>query len=193
MKHDYTRPADATSYKQTAFGIISRKELVKKEAKGIAKGLEYILNLKSSEPFTPELLLKIHEVCFGWIFPDWAGQYRTTDVETSTHRFPLFYKVPELTKLFFDDLNERLKHVYDPVELIAWSQHRLVWIHPFLDYNGRVARLFSNLLMLRLGFPIAEVKAETRLDRKRYIRAMKSADKGNYSKLVDLIKKAIES
>lgn len=191
MKNDYTQPVDATSYKQTAFGIISRKELVKKEAEGVARGLEYILNLKSNEPLTSELLLNLHKVCFGWIFPEWAGKYRQVDVETSTHRFPPFYKVPELTKIFFDDLNERLKHEYDPIELIGWAQHRLVWIHPFSDYNGRIARLFSNLLMLKFGLPIAEVKAETGLDRKKYIQAMKTADRGDYSRLAELIKKAI--
>lgn len=192
MKGDFTRPADATSYRETAFGIIPRAELVKLEAKGIAKGLEYVLYLKTDEPLTPGLLLHLHKICFGWIFPDWAGKYRSADVETSTYRFPPFYKVPELAKSFFDNLNERLKHSFDSVELIAWAQYQLVWIHPFLDYNGRIARLFSNLLMLRFGLPIVEVRAEKGQDRKRYIQAMKAADRGDFTKLINLIKNSLE-
>lgn len=192
MKDDATRPKDATNYRDTAFGIIARSELIKKETEGIARGIDYVLHLSKKTGLQPSLLLKLHRFCFGWIFPKWAGRYRTIDVETSTHRFPPHYKVRELTKTFFDDLNERLKHETDSVELIAWAQHRIVWIHPFKDYNGRIARLFSNLLMLRFNLPLVEVPAERGSDRRQYIQAMKAADRGDYSKLVNLIKKAFE-
>lgn len=187
-----TKPKDATSYRETAFGILPRQELIVKEAEGIAKGLEYILGLSRKTRLQPSLLLKLHNICFGWIFPKWAGRYRTIDVETSTHQFPPYYEVPELTKRFFDDLNERLKHPHDPVELIAWAQHRIVWIHPFQDYNGRMARLFSNLLMARFGLPIVEIKIESERQRRSYINAIKAADVENYKKLVRMIRSAVD-
>lgn len=185
-----TKPPDATSYRQTSFGVLPRHKLVEKESEGIIKGLELITNLPSDAELNEKLLLKLHHVCFGWIFPAWAGKYRKINVQTSTHEFPPFQKVPELTRNFFADLNERLKHSPDPIKLIAWAQHRLVWIHPFKDYNGRTARLFSNLLMLRLGLPLAEIKVETEKDRQTYIAALKSADGGNYQPLENLIRKA---
>ena len=57
------------------------------------------------------------------------------------------------------DLMARFEAAYDParlsrIELLiasAASHHRLLWIHPFLDGNGRVARLMSHALLLRLG------------------------------------------
>lgn len=189
---DSTRPPNATSYRQTAFGVLPRHELVKKESEGIAKGLDFILNLADNTKLNEELLLKLHKTCFGWIFPDWAGKYRKMNVQTSTHKFPPFPEVPELTRNFFADLNERLNHQPDSVALIAWAQHRLVWIHPFKDYNGRTARLFSNLLMLRLNLPLAEIKVESEKDRQTYITALKAADKGSYAPLEKLIKTAIE-
>lgn len=192
MKDDSTRSKDATSYRDTAFGIISRSELIKKETEGIVRGINYVLDLSQKTGLQPSLLLKLHGICFSFIFPDWAGKYRSIEVETTTHRFPPHYKVRELIKNFFDDLNERFKHDFDPVELIAWAQHRIVWIHPFKDYNGRIARLFSNLLMLRFNLPLVEVRAERGSDRRQYIQAMKAADRGDYSKLVSLIKKAFE-
>lgn len=78
------------------------------------------------------------------------------------------------------------------IELTAWFQHRFVWIHPFKDYNGRVARLLTNLLFLNLGFPIVSIKAETGADRERYVGAMKAADNHDYSKLEELISQALK-
>lgn len=189
---DSSQPSDATSYRQTAFGVIPRHELVKKEFEGVARGLDFIIKLPESTALDEQLLLKLHQTCFGWIFPDWAGKYRAINVQTSTHEFPLFSQVPELMRNFFDDLNERLKHNPAPIDLIAWAQHCLVWIHPFKDYNGRTARLFSNLLMIRLGLPLAEIKVESEKERKTYIAALKTADQGNYQPLKTLIQQAID-
>lgn len=66
---DKTKPKDSTSYKETAFGIIPREELIKKEIESVTRGLEYIISLPPDENLTPQLLLKLHAVCFGPIFP----------------------------------------------------------------------------------------------------------------------------
>ena len=101
-----------------------------------------------------------------------------------------------------DDLEERLKYLPSPkndeeflseiISLLAWFQHRLVWIHPFKDYNGRIARLLTNLLALNLNLPVLEIKAGTGRDRERYIKAMKAADEQDYSKLEKLIANALK-
>ena len=78
------------------------------------------------------------------------------------------------------------------ISLLSWFQHRFVWIHPFKDYNGRVARLLTNLLALNLGLPILIIKADTGKDRDRYITALKAADQQDYSKLEKLITNALK-
>ena len=138
---------------------------------------------------------------FGFIFPDWAGKLRTEDVTVGKYKPPHYSKIPELVKNLCGDLEVRLKHIPSSKEesqfltqiisLLSWFQHRLVWIHPFKDYNGRVARLLTNLLALNLGLPILIIKAETSRDRDRYITAMKAADQQNYSKLEKLITNAL--
>lgn len=100
-----------------------------------------------------------------------------------------------------DDLEERLKHIpsiedeerflAEVISLLAWFQHQFVWIHPFKDYNGRVARLLTNLLTLNFGLPTLEIKAETGADRQRYIKTMIAADNHDYSKLEHLIADAL--
>jgi Fic family protein len=61
--------------------------------------------------------------------------------------------------------HEENKDKIHPVELSAEMHERLVTIHPFIDGNGRTARLLMNLILLQNGFPIAILKgdAESRL------------------------------
>ena len=80
MKKSSTKPKGATSYKQTAFGIIPRTKLLQLEIEGTKNGLEFVAN-NFHQNITPQLILRIHETAFAWIFPDWAGKYRTIRVE----------------------------------------------------------------------------------------------------------------
>ena len=77
------------------------------------------------------------------------------------------------------------------VQLLAWFQHRVVSIHPFKDYNGRIARMLTILLLLRFNLPPIELKAETGTDRRRYLTSMQKADEGDYSDLEVLISQAL--
>lgn len=200
---DTTKPKSTTSYQETAFGILPRSKIIPLEKEGIKKALNYIIRLsESKDEITPQLILDIHREGFGHIFPDWTGTFRTIDVTVGGYEPPRFSRVPELIKNLCDDLQERLKHLPSQeeseeflakvIELTAWFQHRFVWIHPFNDYNGRVARLLTNLLFLNLGFPIVSIQAETGADRERYVEAMKAADNHDYSKLEVLISQALK-
>ncbi|GAB5501154.1 MAG: Fic family protein [Pseudohongiellaceae bacterium] len=80
-----------------------------------------------------------------------AGDYRSTEVAVGKHIPPL---APNLVRFM-----NRFEEAYKPENLskvrqviaIAASHHRLVWIHPFLAGNGRVARLFSHAWLLDTG------------------------------------------
>lgn len=198
-----TKSKSATKYLDTAFGILSRSKVIAFEQKGIKKALQYIIKLSGEKAQTnPELICDVHRIGFGFIFPDWAGKFRTIDVTVGEYEPPHYSLIPELVKNMCDDLSERLKHLpssksgekflTEVIELLAWFQHRFVWIHPFKDYNGRVARLLTNLLALNLNLPLFEIKAETGRDRSRYVAAMKASDREDYSKLEDLIAKALK-
>lgn len=197
-----TKPKSATSYKDTAFGIIPRFKVVQLEKEGVRKALQYIITLsRNKAQITSQLICEIHREGFGFIFPDWAGKFRTIDVTVGKYEPPHFSRIPELIKNLCDDLSEQLSHLPSPedeelflgkvISLLAWFQSRFVWIHPFNDYNGRVARLLTNLLLLNLGLPVLEIRAETGKDRETYIAAIQSADEQDYSKLEDLISNAL--
>ena len=63
-----TKPVGATSYKDTAFGIIPREKLLQFEIEGTKKGLEYIQTIISkskTNKITTEFICKLHDVSFG--------------------------------------------------------------------------------------------------------------------------------
>lgn len=198
MKRSSTKPKGATSYKETAFGIIPRSKLLRLELEGTKKGLELIAKIFKQE-ITSDLILAIHKEAFGWIFPSWAGKYRTIRVEFSGKEAVLPHQIPELIVNLCADLQERLKSlntqdknfINNVVELLAWLQHCFVWIHPFQDYNGRIARMLTILILLKLNLPPVEIKAETGLDRKKYLESMYAADEGDCQKLENLIGTAL--
>lgn len=198
-----TKPKGVTSYKETAFGILPRSKVVELEQQGIKKAQLHILKIADRKvKITPDLICSIHKEGFGFIFPDWAGKFRTIDVTVGEYEPPYYSKIAVLVKNLCDDLEERLKHIPSPkneegflagvISLLAWFQHMFVWIHPFKDYNGRVARLLTNLLALNLGLPILSIKAETGRDRTNYVKAMIAADNHDQSNLERLIANALK-
>lgn len=203
MKKISTKPSGATSYKETAFGIIPRSQLLPLELEGTKRGLEYlsgIIKQGKDVLITPDFICTLHRVSFGWIFPDWAGAFRRIQVSYSGKEAPVFVHVPELILNLCEDEETRMKNlpksgeerfIVKVVELLAWFQHRYVFIHPFVDYNGRTARMLTILLLLRLKLPPIEIAAETNQDRKRYLAALQRADYGDYFLLENLISSAL--
>ncbi len=203
MSGSSTKPIGATSYKDTAFGIISQEKLLQFEIEGLKRGLEYIKEITSkgkTTVVTSEFICKLHDVSFGWIFPDWAGRYRKIQVTFSNKEAPSYFEVPMLVINMCKDLEERLQHlpsndskefILEVVKLLSWFQHRFVFIHPFQDYNGRTARMVTIFILLQLNLPPLEVQVEREEDRKKYLQAMQKADEGNYLFLEQLIGEAL--
>jgi len=197
------RKIGETSFKQTSFGIIPRSKLILLEIEGTKRAWDFILDKKSKReiPITVEFIKKLHQVGFGWIFPKMGGKFRKINVTVSSHLPPQFYLISQLIFDFTKDLEVRLKHLpkiendnflSELISLLSWSHHRFLWIHPFTDYNGRISRLLTNIILLNLNLPPIELKIETKLGRLKYIHALHSADQGNYAKLEKIIRDAIE-
>lgn len=203
MAKTSTKPKGATSYKETALGIIPRLKLLKLEVEGTKIGLEFIadsVQKNKQAKITPEFICKLHEVAYGRIFPQWAGKYRTIQVAFSGKEGPSYFQIPELVNALCEDLAERLRHFPKPkaeeytteiIRLLAWFQHRFVFIHPFQDYNGRAARMLTSLILLHLNLPTIEIKVDNITDRKRYLKAMQQADQANYVLLEKIISQSL--
>lgn len=120
-------------------------------------------------------ILHIHDVILKGIDDQNAGHYRSVPVRISGSAviLPNPLKVPDLMQDFAEWLsrNEGLH----PVELGAEAHYRLVTIHPFVDGNGRCARLLMNMIFLMSGYPAAIIRKRDRL---AYIGSLEKAQLG---------------
>ena len=119
-----------------------------------------------------------------------AGTYRAENViiTGSSHTPPEAYEIPHLMKKFVDWMKSSNKK-YHPIELAALAHHRLVHIHPFVDGNGRTARLLMNLLLLQQGYPLVVILKN---DRKKYYDVLEQADREKFGPLVQFIAQSTE-
>jgi Fic family protein len=135
-------------------------------------------------------ILDIHALVLNKIERDFAGRFRTMGVRITGANFlpPNPLKVPELVSELVTWVNENPLGMH-PLELATAFHHRFVWIHPFLDGNGRTVRLLFNLILMKDGYPPAII---LRNDRKKYYEALNQANDGNYQKLSLLMSQALE-
>ena len=132
------------------------------EAVNHQNAIEYIKDLaKQNETITERNLLQIHYLILLGINNKQAGKYRDLQVLISgaKHVPPQPYLVQKEIESLFLWYNEN-KDKLHPVELSAEMHERLVTIHPFIDGNGRTARLLMNLILLQNGFPIIILKGD---------------------------------
>ncbi len=79
------------------------------------------------------------------------GEYRDHHVEVGRHIAPDPDGVPNLMAQFVDAFADANRTVAERIVLVASAHHRLLWVHPFLDGNGRVARLMSHAMLRACG------------------------------------------
>ncbi len=130
--------------------------------------IEYVKHLVTAKVILSKTeLLTIHNLILRGIYPEEAGKYRTVPVSISgsKHTPPQPYLVEKQMEDYFLWYAQNRSFLH-PVVLAAEMHERLVTIHPFIDGNGRTARLIMNLILLQNGFVIANIKGDlsTRMD-----------------------------
>ena len=80
-----------------------------------------------------------------------AGELREHPVAVGSHVAPAPESLSNFLKRFDDVYNPAKMHGLRPLIALAAAHHRLMWIHPFLDGNGRVTRLFTDAYLTRFG------------------------------------------
>jgi len=108
-------------------------------------------------------ILKIHEIILDRIDKENAGIYRRVPVRISGSAvvLPNPRKVQALMDEFFTWIKNEMK--IHAVELAAEAHYRFVTIHPFVDGNGRTARLLMNMILMMCGYPPAIIRKNDRL------------------------------
>ncbi len=157
------------------------------EATNHAHALDWVKEQVNRKPtkLTEKDILHIHDIILKGIDDANAGHYRCVPVRISGSAvvLPNPRKVPDLMAEFVKwlGLGEKLH----PIELAAQAHYRLVTIHPFVDGNGRTARLLMNMILLMMGYPAAIIRKRDRL---AYISSLEKAQLGgskdDYQKII---------
>jgi len=133
-------------------------------------------------------VLNLHAIILDRIDSHNAGYYRRSAVRISGTDYtpPNAVKVPQLMEIVYHLLNTK----GEGIEMAAKIHQKFVSIHPFIDGNGRTARLLMNLYLMRHGYlPIIILRAE----RKKYIRSiMEEQLIGSEKQFINFIAKAVE-
>ncbi len=118
-----------------------------------------------NEPLSEWQIKSIHQLILKNIDDKNAGAYRKCNVVIAgaDHLPPDFIQVQSKMKSFIDWYNENDSRLH-PVELATKIHLEFVKIHPFVDGNGRTARLLLNLELIKNGFPPVVIPVEKRLE-----------------------------
>lgn len=158
------------------------------EANNHYEAILYIQDLVKDKTVISEKVIKdIHSIILRGIDRDNAGKYRSVPVSISGSRHipPQSWQIPEL----MEDLGLWIQENKDlhPVIFAAEIHERVATIHPFIDGNGRTARLIMNLSLLQSGYTIANISGETE-NRLQYYNALEKCniegDKTDFYQLI---------
>lgn len=155
--------------------------------------------------FTPETRLTAAAICdmhrawLGSIY-EWAGRYRTVELEKGGFRWPPAFRVPENMAVFEKGLLRkytpcRPATLAEVARRIAEVHAELLMIHPFRDGNGRLARWLADIMAFQAGFPAPAYRFQGRGGRRegeRYLAAVKKGYRLEFDDLTAFFREAIE-
>jgi Fic-DOC domain mobile mystery protein B len=168
--------------------ITTRGELDEFEQLGVEKANEWLLSKKFSvdKMLTEGFVRDLHKKMFSDIWK-WAGEFRRTEKNIGVDPVT----IPIELRNLLDDCKYWIKNkVFDDDEIAVRLSHRMVWIHPFSNGNGRHSRLIADVLVNKgFGKPYftwgsvnLTKKGEAR---NRYLFALRSADNQDYKPLIE--------
>lgn len=182
-------PLDPDEAEGLLHDIGTQGELNELEQENIQMGQEWAVRTavtgRRRDVMTEPFVYELHRRMFGEVW-SWAGQVRRSNKNLGID-WPQIR--PAVRDLIEDARLWREDGVFEADELAIRFHHRLVWIHPFPNGNGRHARMMADLIVMRQGRPgFTWGRAslhETSTLRTRYIEALQAADAGNVGPLVE--------
>jgi Fic-DOC domain mobile mystery protein B len=167
--------------------ITLRAELNEAEQANILAAEEWAFKRKHTV-LDIDFLNELHKRMFGRVW-NWAGTFRTTDKNIGVDAYRIRTDLQELINngTYWID-----NGTYEPDEIAARFHHRLVYIHPYPNGNGRHARLATDQLLRTLGQPRFTWGSQNLTDpgqtRTLYIEALRAADNHDYGLILAFVR-----
>lgn len=169
--------------------VTTRGELDALEQANIDEGLQWLKKQKNPDVFTEAFTRDLHQRLFGKVWK-WAGQFRKTEKNIGVDPIQIAIQLRQLlddTQFWIDNAS------YPPKELGARFHHKLVYIHPFPNGNGRHSRIMADVVLTKLmqtsaidwagGYQLEKMNER----RQQYILALRKADGHDFSNLLEFV------
>jgi Fic family protein len=179
--------------------LLENKRVIgpKKDMIEVLNAIKIYENLENYNPNKEKSFLKAHQHLMESLIEN-AGKYRNQSVgivkgSKVEHLAPPFGNVPYLMKDLFEYLQKS-----DEIELIKSCvfHYEMEFIHPFLDGNGRMGRLWQTLILME-KYPVFEfIPFETLIsnDQEKYFKALAESDKsGKSTKFIEYMLNVIDN
>ena len=150
-----------------AKALLEYSEREQKEILNHLKAFEFVMQeAKDKKPFSEEKMKDIHEILVDGIFQ--GGVYRNVNINIfgATHQPPDYVKVYDRMAKFFINLEQ---FEGTPLELAAYAHASIAKIHPFVDANGRLAKLVLNYFLVKHDYLPISIPLEKREDYIAYL------------------------
>jgi Fic-DOC domain mobile mystery protein B len=184
---DGNTPLSAEELADLIPSLATKEELNEWERENILLAREWAVKGRVSprRMVSDEYVRGLHQKMFDSTWK-WAGHYRKTEKTIGV----AFHEIPERLGILFGDAPFWIENAtYPPDEIAIRFHHRLVFIHPFPNGNGRHGRLIADVLVMKLGRPAFSWGAKDLVKqgeaRDKYLAAMKAADDGNIQPLLE--------
>jgi len=176
-------------------GLLTYQDLCTAEAENILSAIDSHFKRKKNIKknwLTEEYIRKVHRDMFKNVWR-WAGIYRKTELNIGVRSHSVR---EEIAKLCHDVAYWGSNKANMPVlERAIRIHHRLTWIHPFMNGNGRHARLIADIYLYSYNHP-RPIWAESSFSndgdmRSKYLKAIREADHSNFEPLIEFTKQHI--
>jgi len=155
--------------------------------------IEELANINTNE-ITLEDIKNIHHLILKGINNKNAGAYRIQNVgvvksDGEIHSFTEPLKIEEEMNTFIEWLHSQT--IQEPILLASLVHLKFVSIHPFIDGNGRAARLLMNLVLLQNTYPQAIIKVINRAEYIQAVEKYQQSSSNEYNDFYNVVLKSI--
>ncbi|XP_076307565.1 protein adenylyltransferase Fic-like [Tachypleus tridentatus] len=171
---------------ETRMAVPGKSIMEHNEIIGLESALKYINNTLVTKygPITVDDILEIHKRVLGHVDPVEAGTIRRSQVYVGEHIPPPPSELFDLMEDLVEWLNSEDGFKLHPVKYAALAHYKFVFIHPFMDGNGRTGRLLMNLILMRAGYPPVIIRKQ---DRSLYYQYLQFANEGDVRPFIRFI------
>ena len=169
--------------------VTTRRQLDELEQFNIQEGLKWLKRQKNADPLSVAFACELHKKLFGQVW-SWAGTFRQTEKNIGIEPFQIHEQLGQLvgnTKYWVEH------STYPPKEIAARFHHKLVYVHPFPNGNGRHARILADTVITVAlnekpidwagGYDLQKMSDR----RTEYLLALREADNGEFERLLSFV------